>query len=326
MRIKEVLAGRLFLSSILLTFSLSGFAAAISAFDVIHLTREGYPDEEIIRLIHVTESGFALSADDAVRLRKEGVSEAVIREMLARSSPEESPSAGEEGRPAPGRQEDHSHDTDTRPPGGARVVGSGHEVSLERSSEALFEAGTYEEAASGHHAHASVSLGGLPVLIVRDEAGFHSPLERAQAIARNLAKLAANPKGRFAARGREVVFAETATLETLIVTVSRGDAIAYGRRSIQKTTPEMLASFWSALLNDYWLMAVAGKPPRYLTQSHEGQALEELYRDVENSEQMPAAEAIRSALASLPLAKHEHLRRLPTVIPEELSDREGRSP
>jgi hypothetical protein len=62
--------------------------SAISVFDVIRLTQERYPDREIIRIIQVTDSRFVLNAEDASRLKKEGVTETVIREMLSRPARE----------------------------------------------------------------------------------------------------------------------------------------------------------------------------------------------------------------------------------------------
>src|SRR5262249_42861303 len=58
--------------------------SAISVFDVIRLTQEKYSDREIIRIIQLTDSRFALKADDTARLKQEGVTESVIREMLSR--------------------------------------------------------------------------------------------------------------------------------------------------------------------------------------------------------------------------------------------------
>ncbi|HLN59844.1 MAG TPA: hypothetical protein VK416_14880 [Thermoanaerobaculia bacterium] len=75
---------------------------AISVFDVIRLTQEKYSDQEIIKVIKVTDSRFVLTADDTSRLKKEGVTESVIREMLSRPAREKAavPSAQSATKPA----------------------------------------------------------------------------------------------------------------------------------------------------------------------------------------------------------------------------------
>src|SRR6266545_7460828 len=83
MKLSGVTAASLLLLLVLLPASL----AAISVFDVIRLSQERYADEEIMRLIRTTDSRFVLSAEDTIRLRKEGLTEAVIREMLSRPAP-----------------------------------------------------------------------------------------------------------------------------------------------------------------------------------------------------------------------------------------------
>ena len=74
----------LLLALVLFPASLS----AISVFDVIRLSQQKYSDDEIVRVIQATDSRFVLNADDATRLRKEGVTEVVIREMLSRPARE----------------------------------------------------------------------------------------------------------------------------------------------------------------------------------------------------------------------------------------------
>ena len=59
-------------------------AAALSIVDIIQLSQNDYSEEEIIKLIEVTESAFELEAADLPRLKDLGVREAVIRVMLER--------------------------------------------------------------------------------------------------------------------------------------------------------------------------------------------------------------------------------------------------
>ena len=97
------------------------------------------------------------------------------------------------------------------------------------------------------------------------------------------------------------------------------DVAAYrveGRRPVSSST---LAAFWAALLNDYWSVAVTGKPPRYLVGSREGQALERLSRAVRLPAGPRDAAAVRAGLDSLEPNDRENLRKLPTVVPEDLN-------
>ncbi len=76
---------------------------AISVFDVIRLTQEKYSDQEIIKVIRVTDSRFVLTADDTARLKKEGVTENVIREMLSRPAKEKAASSPVQSSTKPAR-------------------------------------------------------------------------------------------------------------------------------------------------------------------------------------------------------------------------------
>lgn len=303
--------------------------AALSVLDVIQLTKERYPDEEIIRLIRVTDSRFVLSAEDAVRLRQEGVSEVVIREMLARPAPAPEEPAATRGPETPTREETDEHRERVHRPRPS-IRGTGSDVRIGRPVELLFEASAYHEAGAGHHEHAAVTLGGLPVLIIRDEARFASPLARAQSIAQVLNGLAGKPSGRFSARvsagPTRVVFENPETPALEVLSAGRSDALAYGVRSRGHVTADRLASFWAALLNDYWSIAREGKPPRYLIGSHGGEALESLSRGLGASPGPPDVAAIQSAVASLTRTEREHLRSLPTTVPEDLDFPVRRSP
>jgi hypothetical protein len=275
--------------------------AAISVFDVIRLSQGRYSDEEIIRVIETTDSRFVLSADDTVRLRKAGVTEAVIREMLSRPAPQRESGPAASGDPA-------------NPP---------------RRGEPLFAGSPYKERSS--RAHAAVTLAGIAVLIVRDRAAFASPLARARAVAQTLNSLTAPASGRFAPRGAggdsRVIFEGSDGAATDVIAVTPADVAAYRAGARQLISSGTLASFWAALLNDYWSIGVAGKPPRYLIDSREGQALERLSLAI----RLPAAgprdaAAVRAALASLGRTDRENLQRLPTAVPEGLDFPVRRSP
>lgn len=287
--------------------------AAISVFDVIRLSQEGYADDEITRIIRTTDSRFVLSSEDVLRLRQEGVTETVIREMLSRPVPERK---GESAAPAkPG------------PPGAAPRQDSANRHSSRH--EALFGGSPYAEAGAAQSAHAAVTVAGIEVLILRDQAGSESPLSRARAVAGMLNGLAVRASGRFAAResrGESRVVFETSGRDSDVLMVTPADAAAYRAPSREDVSPATLASFWAALLNDYWGIAVAGKPPRYLTDSREGRALEQLALAVGGPAGPRDAAAIRAAFDSLAPGDRQRLRRLPTAVPEELDFPVRRSP
>jgi hypothetical protein len=76
----------------------------------------------------------------------------------------------------------------------------------------------------------------------------------------------------------------------------------------------------------YWAIGVAGRPPRYLVDSREGQALERLSLAIRLPAGSRDAAAVRAGLDSLGRADREHLRKLPTAVPEGLDFPVRRSP
>ncbi len=303
---------------VLLLVLLPASLAAISIFDVIRLSQEGYADDEIVRLIRATDSRFLLSSEDVLRLRQEGVTETVIREMLSRPAPERK--GGAPAPPAP---------TEPALPGAAiPKQAGGNRPGYGR--ELLFAGSPYAEAGTPQSAHAAVTLAGIEVLVLRERAGFASSLSRARAVAAKLNGLAARASGRFAAhevRGEsKVVFETSGGRASDILTATPADAAAYQTSSRAEVSAARLASFWAALLNDYWGIAVAGQPPRYLTDSREGEALEQLSLAVGGPAGPRDAAAIRAAFESLEPADRLRLRRLPAAVPEELDFPVRRSP
>jgi hypothetical protein len=222
--------------------------AAISVFDVIRLSQERYGDEEIIRLIQTTDSRFFLSAEDTLRLRKEGVTEAVIREMLSRPAPKQ------EGKPPASEGPAKS----SLPPDASR--GSG--VPTGARPRPLFSASSLKERDAGH-ALAAVTLAGMEVLAVRDRDGFSSSLARARAVAGTLNGLAAHPAGRFAIRvagpDTKVAFEASDGPATDVLTVTPADVAGYRAAGVRQVSAATLASLWASLLNDYWGILVIGK-------------------------------------------------------------------
>ncbi len=232
MKLSGVTAASLLLLLVLLPASL----AAISVFDVIRLSQERYADEEIMRLIRTTDSRFVLSAEDTIRLRKEGLTEAVIREMLSRPAPTQ------QGSPA------------AREGAVALPVGG--------RPEPLFSASSHTERDAGHPVSAGVTLAGMEVLTLRERDGFPSPLARARAVAATLNDLAVRASGRFtvsvAGPDRKVAF-ESSGSTADVLTVTPADAAGYRAAGGRQVSAASLASLWASLLNDYWGILVTRK-------------------------------------------------------------------
>ena len=136
--------------------------------------------------------------------------------------------------------------------------------------------------------------------------------------------------GRFAVRaaGRDskVIFESADGGATDVVSATPADAAAYRAEGRRQVSSETLSSFWAALLNDYWAIAVTGRPPRALAGSREGQALTRLSLAVRLTAGPRDAAAVRAAFDSLGRTDREILRKLPAAVPEDLDLLMRRSP
>ncbi len=295
-------------------------ALAISVYDVVKLSQKGYTAEQIIALIDVSDSVFELTAEDLPKLKRVGVSERVIRKMLERPAPEAQP--GQADTPARAAQESverHRHDAgDDRTPPAEKLPQEGKPFAS--GAAAFLSSHPVTEEGAGRHTHVTVELGGAPLLILRDEAGLASIQVRADQVARRLDEARALDGGEFRAElavGTDaVVYRSVAGSRALVIaSVTGRDADAYQRRSGRRVTPDLLAEYWAALLNDYWSIYVLARPPRRLVGLHEGEALESLYQAVKQAAE--GAKAVESAVQQLPRAALQHLERLAAVVPVE---------
>ncbi len=302
----------------LFTIGFASLAWAVSIYDVIELSRQGYSDAEVVNIIRTTGSVFELTAEDIPRLKNLGVSEAIIRVMLA-AEPVESSETGsflneasndliEEITPATSERLSHAdsanHEQATSP-----TLLPNH-----------FAVQNVSEEAAGHHQHVYVTLNGLPILILRDEGGFRTVENRGEAVARNLEDAIRMGKGRFevlhANKARVVVYHGAGLREVPIVTVNRRDAYAYDVRSERRVTSDLLAAYWAALLNDYWAITFLQRPPTRLTNLHRGDALVLLFELVYRT---GFDEPVNLGLVAqqLPGAILGHLERLAQAVPDD---------
>ena len=76
-------------------------AQAVSVYDVILLSQNGFSEPEILRILDATESAFTISADDVVRLKRLGVGEPVAGETLVHVDPSHSQVSPKNTAPGP---------------------------------------------------------------------------------------------------------------------------------------------------------------------------------------------------------------------------------
>ncbi len=296
-------------------------AFALSVFDAIQLSKQGYSDQAIIDLIEATDSAFDLEAEDLPKLKQLGVSEPVIRAMLERAvSAEEAAAAphvtGGIRKSEPSRT--HADVVETPPHDRA------HLASTPRS-DSPFTAYPLLEARGGGHFHVVLALDGLDLLVLRDEGGYASIETRGRAVIERLQEAWAAGRGRFraqpAASGAQVVFrdgAEEAKQQMIrVLTVSARDAHAYELRSGRSVTPDLLARYWADLFSDFWAVAHS-EPPERLLALHEGEALGVLREALAQLDEPDGT--LRAAAELVPSSTRHHLQRLARTVPVEYGD------
>jgi len=297
----------------MLTLLAASAASALSIFDVIQLSENGYTDRQIIDLMEATGSVFELEAQDLPKLKQLGVDETVIRAMLERA-PEES-SGGEPGTdssPGSRRRSEHEQPRDEHAP----VVEAAPVASRAGTPSVSFQPA--EEELSGGHLHMAMTLGGLEVLILRDEGSFPTVRARAREVAHRLTTVLTLDGGccfldSAGERGPAVVSQESASGERItILEVTAADAHAYQLRSGRRVSRELLAAYWADLLSDYLALA-QGRPPERTLALHDGDALGVLHQALRSSG--VRAGDLRGAAELLPQSVRHHLERMTAVIP-----------
>lgn len=293
-------------------------AFALSVFDAIQLSKQGYSDQAIIDLIEATDSAFDLEAEDLPKLKQLGVSEPVIRAMLERAvSVGEVEAAALETEGVRESEPSRVH-TDVA---GTTPHDRDHRASTPRS-DSPFSAHPLLEARAGGHSHLALALGGLDLFVLRDEGGYTSIETRGRAVIERLREAWAAGRGRFravpAASGAQVVFRAAAdgTEQQMlgVLTVSARDARAYELRSGRSVTPNLLAMYWADLFSDFWAVA-HGEPPERLLALHEGEALGVLREALAQLDEPDGA--LRAAAELVPSSTRHHLQRLARTVPME---------
>lgn len=318
-------------------------AMALSLFDVVQMVRAGYSDREILDLLEVTEAQFALDAAAITTLKKEGVSETVIQALIRASAVEgasgtaDTESAGDAREP-PDEERRHSETHGVpRPAAAAPAPVSGEEIPQALGPPAggapSFAAVAFDEEGGSHqgsHQHFALAVAGVPAIVLRSEAGYRSVQARAQAMAARLEQAVHGAGGEFLTASRSspaVWYAPAGGTPVEVLPVSRGDVIAYQRRSVGPVTAERLAAYWAALLDDFSRVFVFGQAPAQLSGLHIGRVLAVLHDDLGaragSAESGQEAANLPAAVDRLNAEDKEHLIELPRRVPAEFGTRQG---
>ncbi len=325
---------------LVLLFAAVSPAMAMNIYDVVQLSRGGYSDDEIVVIIEATESVFELTSEDIVGLENLGISPQVINAMMKRTGSTDQHDAGPTidpfksslevtDRTATHEAEPADEKYTTRP----FSIRSTPSATDSRSDtypaptaavRAPFAIRLIREEGSGEHQHFTVDLYGARLLVLRDEGPYPSIEDRARAVAGRLDEARRLGRGEFRAihvNGEDVVVFrdEAGTLDVSIIAVFSHDAIAYDVRSERRVTTDLLAMYWSALLNDYWTIAFQRQPPERLRRLHRGEALMLLYAVVRNIPDDEEFSLIRR-VQQLPRSVQIHLERLALAVPDDFDE------
>ncbi len=325
-------------SLIILLLAVPEVIWAISLFDVIRMAQAGYSDRDIIKLIDVTQARFQVDAEAIVSLKEAGVSEKVIQALIEVSPPAHQPTqtppshrdsrAGDTSR-APGPDLSRGHKTETADAGQPRPSGP-----APLFPEGPFSAYPFVESRLGHaysHHHYALAVRDLPILILRSEAGYPTIADRAKEITTLLNQMIyEQPDGYFFASSEPTasVWYRSGTSDQAlpIVTVERGDVIAYQRRSLGVVSSDRLAAYWSALLNDFTQLLVFRREPSHLMKLHLGEPLSRIYDEIHSPTAVENQSSIDEATMMLKVFDHltgedkEHLLELATRVPVEFQE------
>ena len=177
-----------------------------------------------------------------------------------------------------------------------------------------------EDQLAGGHAHIIVRMDDQALFILREEAGYASPFDRAKAVIENLRQAVLNfqrypgaefrvvdrPEGPFVV---QVLPNQTGEKELPIVGITSHDVKAYARRSQGSVTPEQLARWWLNRLKDRVNLFVKGEASRLTATDEDGRLLAEVYdrTERESAGRAPTREALLQGFRALSPEQHRLL-------------------
>jgi hypothetical protein len=176
-----------------------------------------------------------------------------------------------------------------------------------------------------------LAVRGLPILILRSEAGHHSVSDRAREATGRLNRAVVDTPGGFFVAMEEpdvAIWYRTGASDPAvrILEVDRGDVVAYQRRSLGPVSRERLAAYWAALLSDYTQLFVLGRAPTELTRSHLGETLDRIYEELRYASVEETGALAGETRVMLKILDHltgedkEHLLELATRVPAEFGE------
>ncbi len=301
-----------------LTFALlvSTQAIAITVYDVIQLSDKAYSNEDIIALIKDTNSAFQLKAEDVANLLELGVNEPVIQAML-----EAKPLTQEPKNKASKNTQDKSStsvttDENTKKPSDNKIITPFNSL----ISWTDFRSVTSTEKAHKDTQYQAITYSGIPLFIIKDKARYKSIAERGKAVANQLDKIA-GVKGVFTASQNgihdTVAFIPQGHHKKItIIEVTSRDAKTYQQsKKGKEITADVLITYWSELLTDYWMLAFNNQPPKQLTKFNQGKALVTLYKTLNPAIKNSSVRLAR-AFQGLQMEDQKRLSQLASSIPD----------
>jgi len=189
-----------------------------------------------------------------------------------------------------------------------------------------FRAHVIDEPGSGGHHHAVVTVDGLALIVLRDKDAYKTILDRAQALSRALEEtLHQGDRVIVFDDGGEhpgiYVASHHGGFPRLLLRVTAADAAAYASRSGRSVSQRLLGEWWTALIKDFSSVLFRDKTPRFVTSTHEGEALRALHSrlsQVDENSDLPSVR-VQRVVSALPFEDREHLRSLAFRIPRSFA-------
>lgn len=180
----------------------------------------------------------------------------------------------------------------------------------------------HEDALAGPHDHALVRLVGIPLFVIRDEDVYRTPPDRASEIARRLQEALHSGDRHFIVADEidgPAIYSVShhGGYPHLVLRVTRGDAVAYSRRSGRLVDARLLADWWLALLQDLVSVVFFDEPPRATTTMDAMSSLDDLRGGIwpAGQTELVSPERVRATLKALSPSVRHALDALAFTVP-----------
>ena len=180
----------------------------------------------------------------------------------------------------------------------------------------------HEDAVAGPHEHALVRFVGIPLFVIRDEDVYKTPPDRASDVARRLQEAIHSGDWHFIVADEvdgPAIYSVShhGGYPHLVLRVTRGDAVAYNRRSGREVEARLLADWWLALLQDLVSVVFFDEPPRATTTMDAVSLLDRLRGGIWRAghTEPVSPERVRAALEALSPSVRHALDALAFTVP-----------